>query len=142
MSRKPPASLSKTRVEEAMRAASGIVSDAARSLGVRRTTLYRWLERHKDVQALVGEYREDLVDLAEKRIRKKVDDDDLGAMIWVLKTLGKRRGWIERIPDVIAAANLDALRRIVERLGVEDVTDEQLITVSQEVKAEMEAERA
>lgn len=136
------AKLSTKNVTDAMRATSGVVSEAARSLGVSRGGLQKWLAKHPDVRALTNEYRDALVDMAEAELATKVKDGDMVAIAFTLKTLGRSRGYIERIPDVVASANLDALRRILLRFGLTDVTDEQLLLVSHEVKAEIEAERA
>lgn len=136
------ATLSVKNVTHAMRVAGGIVSEAARALGVTRSGLQKWLAKHPDVRAISAEYREAMVDEAEAQIRVKIEDGDLDAIKFALSTAGRGRGFIAKIPDVVASSNLEALRRIVQRLGLDDIPDERLMIVSLEVKAEMEAEKA
>jgi hypothetical protein len=67
-SRKP----SYARLESALRAARGVVLHAARSLGVERAELRKWIEEDHKLQKLSAEITQELLDLSEHQLRKKV----------------------------------------------------------------------
>jgi transposase len=95
---------------EAIRGSGGIVRLIAARLRCGRSTVYRYARRYPRVrEALEGE-REVLLDLAESRLLECVERGDLDALIFLLKTLGKDRGYTTRI-DVGAA-----VRRELEEL--------------------------
>jgi hypothetical protein len=119
----------------------GTLAAAARSLGCSREALSRAVTRW-NLRGVLAEAREALCDAAEDGLRLQIATGELGAITYALDTLGKRRGYIRRIQDVAAVANLEALRRIATRLGVVEVDDVALMAAVGEVKAEMDAERA
>lgn len=80
----------------AIREAKGIKMTAARALGCTWWTVNNYCKRHPTVQRAYQETREELVDLAESKLRNKVDRGAWPAIKWVLATLGKDRGWVER----------------------------------------------
>ena len=118
----------------------GTLAAAARSLGCSREALSRAVTRW-GLRGVLAEARESLCDDAEDGLRQQIATGELGAITYALDTLGKRRGYIRRVQDVAAVGNLDALRRIVTRLGVETFDDLDLMSAVAEVKAELDAER-
>lgn len=90
----------KYKVDEVVRAiqgSHGIVAAAAKSLGCDRATVYRYRERHPAVAAALADERETLLDLAESTLfEKAVVDKDTTSLIFLLKTLGKSRGYLEK----------------------------------------------
>lgn len=101
---------------EAIRGSGGIVSVVASRLGCGRATVYRYRDRYPNVRdALEGE-REVLLDIAEAGLFDRVDDGDLDASIFALRTLGKDRGYhfrvdVGRIVEDEVEAILYTLRR-------------------------------
>lgn len=67
----------------------------AKSLGVERITLYKWIEKEGLNDALI-EGRNARLDFAENKLDKKIESGDTTAIIFILKTLGKKRGYVER----------------------------------------------
>ncbi len=61
-----------------------------------RQTLYNWIEKDEDLLDVQTQAREALLDLAESQLYKKIEEGDLTSIIFALKTIGKRRGYIER----------------------------------------------
>jgi hypothetical protein len=52
---------------------------------------------HKvELQNIVLAYREDLLDLAEEKLRSAIEDGDLKAVTFALKTLGRNRGYVTK----------------------------------------------
>ena len=81
---------------EALHEAHGLASVAARRLGCSDRTVRVYIGRYATVKAAQEEARERLLDLAESRLYEKIDNGDMRAIMFVLKTLGKDRGFVER----------------------------------------------
>lgn len=81
---------------DAIQDAKGILAAAARSLGCSRTTLYNYMERYSTVKDAYTESRETLLDFTEQQLFKQVSEGNITAIIFTLKTIGKRRGYVER----------------------------------------------
>ena len=97
-------------------ACGGILSDIAANLGVERSTIYTWCNDDEQFAQALEDSRERFVDLAESNLRKLVagvpaiEKDENGekrfagwierpsetAIIFTLKTRGKKRGYVER----------------------------------------------
>lgn len=94
----------------------GILSDIAANIGVDRCTIYEWCKADEDFAKALEDSRERFIDLAESNLRKLVagvpaiEKDENGqsrfagwverpsetAIIFTLKTRGKKRGYVER----------------------------------------------
>lgn len=81
---------------EALREKHGNLSAAARFLGCSRNTISRYIEQYPTVKAVADEERETLIDFAENQLFKQVQDGNITAIIFTLKTIGKSRGYVER----------------------------------------------
>lgn len=92
---------------------TGNLSMVARKLGVSRTTLYKFMEDKPTVKAALDEAREKMVDNVESKLYSKALGGDTVAMIFFLKTQGKRRGYVER-QEVTGADNGPLAIRIVD----------------------------
>ena len=77
--------------------AEGLVSNAAQRLGVNRGAVYAAVKKHPNVQQALEDARERTVDMAESKLYSKIRDGDMTAIIFFLKTIGKYRGYIERL---------------------------------------------
>jgi hypothetical protein len=85
-------------VMTALRTHHGLVSLAADSLGCSRSTLYSYVQAFPEVAAIIEESRERLVDLAEDALYRHVEEGAPWAVALVLKTLGRTRGYGDRLP--------------------------------------------
>jgi len=88
--------LTKSLVLEAYKAAGGLHTYAAKYLGVDRSTLWRYLNKHPEVRKEIEEMEEELLDYAERKLLEKIQKGNLGAILFYLKCKGKKRGYIER----------------------------------------------
>jgi len=91
--------MARIRVEDAcdaIRKHKGNISASADSLGCSRRALYDLAERSPRVAAVLAESRARLIDDAETVVADKIEAGDLGAARFVLQTIGKDRGYVER----------------------------------------------
>jgi xanthine dehydrogenase iron-sulfur cluster and FAD-binding subunit A len=79
--------------------ASGNLTAVARKLSVSRTTLYKHLDKkgsEKVVDAL-NAARESMIDMVESKLYAEALQGNTAAMIFFLKTQGRKRGYNEHI---------------------------------------------
>lgn len=86
----------KAQLIESLEKNHGLITATARDLGVIPQTVRMHIEKDPEIREAWEQAREDLIDLAEDALIKKVKKGDLGAIIFVLKCHGRQRGWIER----------------------------------------------
>jgi len=92
------------QVAKALRESRGLVSVAAQKLGCTSRTVRNYKNRYVSVEEAAVEARNTLIDTAEQNLADKVEEKDMTAIIFTLKTLGKSRGYVERsefagVPD-------------------------------------------
>ena len=88
---------SNERITEALRSQGGIIAAAAQVLRVSRQTLYVWIRAEPELQALVAELRDEILDLAEGQLLKAVKDGSERSVHFMLKTIGRERGYGDKI---------------------------------------------
>ena len=71
------------------------MSATAIALGVSRTTLYEWRQKDPKLDAMMHEVEESLIDFTESKLLAQIKDDNMTAIIFHLKTKGKKRGYTE-----------------------------------------------
>lgn len=74
----------------------GIVSEAAAICDISRQQHYQWMKDDPDYKGQVEAISDMAIDFAESALKKKIGDGDTTAIIFYLKTKGKKRGYIER----------------------------------------------
>ena len=91
----------------------GIIKDACRKVGISRQTYYDWLKSDPEFKAEAEDIGEDAIDFVEGKLFEKINGVTIGksvegivvtydqppsdtAIIFYLKTKGKKRGYIER----------------------------------------------
>ena len=84
------------QIINALREKHGNLSAAARYLGCDRHTISRYISLYPSVKSVADEERETLIDFAENQLFKQVQDGNITAIIFTLKTIGKHRGYVER----------------------------------------------
>lgn len=126
----------------------GVVKTACAEVGISRQTHYRWLEEDPEYKQAVEDVGEDAIDFVESKLFEKIDGisvsnttDDEGkpkvytvppsdtAIIFYLKTKGKKRGYIERtefagVPDQPLSTKTDEeLKAILSGISAKLSTD-------------------
>lgn len=89
---------SKGKFLEALAAAAGIVLTACESANVSRSTYYRWYKEDAAFAERVDEISEEQLDFVEGKLLKSIKAGDTTAIIFYLKTKGKKRGYSEKHP--------------------------------------------
>lgn len=74
----------------------GVVTTAARQVGIERTTHYNWMKEDEDYKHAVESIDDVALDFAETKLHTLIQNEDTAATIFYLKTKGKKRGYIER----------------------------------------------
>ena len=86
----------KEAVLEALEKSLGVVTTAVKSVGIARSTFYKWLNEDKDFATKVKEIDNITLDFAESKLHEQIDSGNTAATIFYLKTRGKKRGYIEK----------------------------------------------
>lgn len=85
------------QVSDALRATRGNLLAASRQLGCDRHTVARYVERFSGCEEAMREGREMRIDLAESVLDKALFAEEAWAVQLVLRTIGKGRGYTERL---------------------------------------------
>ncbi len=95
--------VSEAEIIHALKIHRGIVSKAARSLGINRITIQRRAEGNKRIQKAMEEAREMLKDDAESvmisSLKSRVEVNRMAAAKYLLSTQAKDRGYYTKVDD-------------------------------------------
>lgn len=86
----------KKRFLSALESNDGHIQETCTQLGIPRSTFYLWRKEDEEFAQAVEDVFEKLVDDAETELRKRIRLGDTTAIIFFLKTKGKKRGYIEK----------------------------------------------
>jgi hypothetical protein len=75
---------------------AGNISATCIAADISRRTFYTWKENDQKFREAIEDVDEALLDFAESQLLRKVNDGDLTAIIFTLKTKGRNRGYVER----------------------------------------------
>lgn len=89
---------SKAKFLEAFSAAAGIVLTACEAVNISRSTFYRWMKTDGEFAERVEEISEEQIDFVEGKLLRQIKEGDTTAIIFYLKTKGKKRGYSEKTP--------------------------------------------
>ena len=101
----------------------GNASFTAQLLGIGRSTLYEWMDKHPEIKTWIQEAGEAQIDHVENRLFELIDRYDTGATIFYLKTKGKARGYVERQETHHSGG--------IELKPAGELTDDQLSAIAQ-----------
>jgi len=79
----------------------GVVTTACRAAGISRNTHYRWMKEDAEYAAAVDDLQNVALDFAETKLFEQMKNNNTAAVIFFLKTKGKKRGYFEhRTQDI------------------------------------------
>jgi len=84
------------QIEFALTKSRGLVTPAAEALNVTYQAIYSRISKSRRLQRLLSDVREAMLDRCEGTLLDYIDDKNLTAVIYYLKTIGKSRGYSER----------------------------------------------
>lgn len=84
-----------TVIAKTYKANAGNLSLTADALGIDRSTLWHWRKDYPELEKMLNDYDESLGDLAESKLMMAINEGNLTAIIFYLKTKHKGRGYIE-----------------------------------------------
>ena len=87
---------SREQVGDALKKTDGLLTLAAKRLRCDYTTILRYMERYPELEEIRDSCRENMIDLAESKLKSKIKAGNLDATKFALKTVGKKRGFVER----------------------------------------------
>lgn len=91
--------IQKKAMIDALEKSLGIVTTAARIVGINRSTHYDWLEKDEEYRKAVNDISEMTIDFAESQLHKQIKEGNQSSTIFYLKTKGKHRGYVERVEN-------------------------------------------
>lgn len=80
---------------EALEFNLGHFTNACRSINVNKSSVYDWLKEDDEFKKAVKDVDVQLCEMVESELYKKIKNGDTQAIIFFLKTKGKKRGWAE-----------------------------------------------
>lgn len=89
------------QVIDALTAARGMRSLAARALGCTYRTVQRYINEYPEVAQAEVDAHEFMLDTIELKAYDRAMKDDTTMIIFLLKTQGKKRGYVERQEHII-----------------------------------------
>jgi len=81
---------------QALEKSLSVVTTAVKQVGIDRQTHYNWLKKDPEYAAKVKDIENVTLDFAESQLHEQIREGNVTATIFLLKTKGKKRGYIER----------------------------------------------
>lgn len=105
-------------VADAITKSKGMITYAAKMLGCNRSTVHSYVNNFEVCREAVADARAGMLDNAELQLANQIQDGNITAIIFYLKTIGKHRGYIER-HDIGLAISPDTLK-LANELGISE----------------------
>ena len=83
-------------IKNAIADSGGIIATIAERLGCEWHTAKSYIEKYEETKAAYETESESVIDLAESKLIENIQANDNTAILFYLKTKGKKRGYIER----------------------------------------------
>lgn len=91
-----------------------MLKPAAQKLKVERATLYNWIKAEPELQAALESIKESMIDMTEGALFRQIQEGNTTAMLFYLKTQGKKRGYIEKSETDITSNGQTILIKLPE----------------------------
>jgi len=99
----------------ALNSRRGNVTLAARALKCDRGTILKMIESYPELKNIISRARESIIDEAEKSLIKNIQEGNVTSIIFVLKTLGRSRGYVlngQKPNELVSRINQAVLKRL------------------------------
>ncbi|MCM1361749.1 MAG: phBC6A51 family helix-turn-helix protein [Clostridiales bacterium] len=71
------------------------------ALGISRRTFYKWRESNKKLVEQLDAANEAIIDFAESKLIEHIQNNDVQALMFFLRTKGKARGYVEKVEQQV-----------------------------------------
>jgi hypothetical protein len=79
----------------------GNISQIANHYGTNRRSIYERIKKSPYLQSVLEEAREFQLDFVESKLQQEINDGNIVAILFYLKCMGKKRGFIEKVSEDI-----------------------------------------
>ena len=100
----------KRAVISALESSLGIVTTACKKVGIGRTQFYNWVKTDEDFAQQVKDIENIAFDFVESQLFRQIQENNVQATMFYLRTKGKNRGYSERTE--ITGSNGESLKPI------------------------------
>ena len=111
----------KTQFLKFLKEGMGIVSYACEKCNISRQTFYNWKDNDDEFAQQADDIQEITVDMAESKLLSSINEGNVAAIIFYLKTKGKKRGYVEQ-HDIDVNGN--AFEKLMRETTDDDEEDE------------------
>lgn len=88
--------LTKAKILKAIPGTGGIIAELAKRLNVHRCTIDAYAQKMPEVQEAIDVERNAFIEVAESSLMRLIQEGNVAATIFYLKTKGKHLGYVER----------------------------------------------
>lgn len=85
----------KKKALDALKSTMGNITAACTAADINRRNFYKWREDDPEFDQAVKDISESAIDMGETALMKQIQDGNTACIIFLLKTRGKHRGYIE-----------------------------------------------
>jgi hypothetical protein len=103
--------INKRAMIAALEKSLGVVTTASKAADVSRSAHYQWMQEDEEYREAVESVADIALDYAESQLHKRMKEGSDAAVIFYLKTKGKKRGYIER--QEITGADAEPIKIII-----------------------------
>lgn len=89
------------------------VSATCTALGITRMTFYNWRKNREGLDEALSDVEESLLDFTESKLLEQIQEGNLTAIIFHLKTKGKNRGYVERTENELSINPFEDLMKSI-----------------------------
>lgn len=101
----------KEKFVKAFSDSKGIIAYACEMTGISRQCYYNWIDDDEEFAQKCADVQENSIDLVEAKLLNAINDDNLTAIIFYLKTKGKKRGYVEQIDQNVSSNTFEELMK-------------------------------
>jgi len=104
----------------AIKGSRGMISAIANRVGCNRSTVYKYINDYVTVKQALDDERESMKDFAESKLFQQINNDNITALIFYLKTQVRDRGYIEKI-NIEGNLNISIVNKLIKTIEDADL---------------------
>ena len=104
-----------TKFLKAFEETFGVISYACKAANVSRQAYYNWRKNDPEFDEKAREVEESAIDVAEGKLLTQIGEGNLTAIIFYLKTKGKKRGYVEQVDNNVTMNPFEKLMQDLDK---------------------------